>query len=128
MTIQTWGAFAFGLVIGWYVYYVNRYRAGDVQLGDIVTVIGTIGGAAVLALFPSSTDLFGAYGLGLAAGFFLYFLFLIIFVAAAESFGWEWFLDGRRMKPADPEKWLGVQEGKGGRGMGGGGPGRGPDS
>ena len=26
------GALAFGVVIGWYVYYVNRYRKGDVQI------------------------------------------------------------------------------------------------
>ena len=112
MTIQTWGALAFGLVIGWYVYYVNRYRSGDVQLGDIVTVIGAIGGAAVLALFPAASDLFGAYGIGLGAGFFLYFVVLIIFVAMSENFTVEWFLDGRRKKPVPPDAWVGVYEPK----------------
>jgi hypothetical protein len=32
--IQLFGAGCFGVLIGWYVYYINRYRSGDVQLGD----------------------------------------------------------------------------------------------
>jgi hypothetical protein len=102
--LQLWGAFCFGVVIGWYVYYVNRYRKGDVALGDIVTVVGAIGGGAVLALFPAESDLFGAYGLGLAAGFFGYFAVLLVLVGRSEHFTWEWFLDGRRRKlPGDFE-------------------------
>ena len=111
MTLQAWGALAFGIVIGWYVYYVNRYRKGDVQISDIVTLLGAIGGAAVLALFPAASDLFGAYGIGLAVGFFAYFLFLIVFVFMARpAFDTTWFLDGRRRKPDDPSKWLGVTD------------------
>ena len=45
------GAFAFGLVIGWFTYFVNRYRK-EVALADVATIIGAIGGGAVLALFP----------------------------------------------------------------------------
>src|SRR5262245_53358751 len=100
MDLKTSGAFAFGLIIGWYVYYVNRYRKGDVQISDITTVIGTIGGAAVLKLFDTGSDLFGAYGLGLATGFFLYFLVLVILVAMSDNFNADWFLDGRRRNPA----------------------------
>ncbi len=97
--LQLLGAGGFGALIGWYVYYINRYRKSDVQLSDLVTVIGTVGGGAVLALFPAKTDLFGAYGIGLAAGFFGYFLVLIIMVAISKKFGVEWFLDGRRELP-----------------------------
>jgi hypothetical protein len=93
------GAAGFGLVIGWYVYYVNRYRKGDVQIGDITTLIGAIGGAAVLALFDRGSDLFGAYAVGLAIGFFLYFLVLIILVGVSNNFDSDWFLDGRRKNP-----------------------------
>ena len=100
------GAAAFGFVIGWYVYYVNRYRTGDVQLTDLVTLIGAIGGAAILKLFPSGTDLFGAYGIGLLLGFLAYFLVLIGLIGASirgpGDFNWEWFLDGRRRNPQDP--------------------------
>jgi hypothetical protein len=97
--IQLLGAGCFGALIGWYVYYINRYRKGDVQISDLVTVIGVIGGSAVLALFPQGTDLFGAYGIGLAAGFFGYFLVLIILVGASPNFDVDWFLDGRRKLP-----------------------------
>lgn len=99
MKYQVVGAACFGGIIGWYVYYINRYRKGDVQLSDLVTVIGVIGGSAVLALFPAGTDLFGAYGIGLAVGFFLYFLVLIVMVGISENFTVDWFLDGRRKLP-----------------------------
>jgi hypothetical protein len=97
--LQTVGAVCFGGLIGWFVYYINRYRSGDVQLSDLVTLIGVIGGTAVLALFPAKSDLFGAYGIGLASGFFLYFLVLIILVAVSDNFNVDWFLDGRRQLP-----------------------------
>ena len=97
--IQLWGAFGFGLLIGWYVYYINRYRTGEVQFSDLVTVIGVIGGAGILALFKPESDLFGAYGIGLAVGFFLYFLVLIVLVAVSPNFNADWFLDGRRREP-----------------------------
>lgn len=94
--LQLWGAFCFGAVIGWYVYYVNRYRSGEVKFSDLSTLISIIGGGAILTLFPASTDLFGAYGVGLATGFFVYFIVLIIFVGSSSKFKVDWFLDGRR--------------------------------
>jgi ammonia channel protein AmtB len=97
--LQLWGAGAFGFLIGWYVYYINRYRKGDVQLSDLVTLIGVVGGGGVLALFPAKSDLFGAYGIGLAAGFFSYFIVLIILVCISKNFDVDWFLDGRRKSP-----------------------------
>jgi hypothetical protein len=110
-TLQLIGAGGFGAVIGWYVYYINRWRKDDVQLSDIVTLLGAVGGAAVLALFPAKSDLFGAYGVGLGAGFFLYFIVLVIVVAKADGFTAAWFIDGRGPK-------LGNDQGvSGGRGM-----------
>ena len=78
--VQLWGAAGFGFVIGWFVYYINRYRKGDVQFSDITTLIGILGGGAIMALFKAETDLFGAYGIGLFVGFFGYFLFLTLWV------------------------------------------------
>jgi hypothetical protein len=98
-SVQLIGAGCFGMLIGWYVYYINRYRKGDVQLSDLVTLVGVIGGGTVLTLFPSGTDLFGAYGIGLAIGFFGYFLVLIILVSISGNFDRDWFLDGRRKLP-----------------------------
>jgi serralysin len=102
VTIEAWGAFAFGLIIGWFVYFINRYRKGDVSLTDITALIGAIGGGAVTALFPQSGLLFAAYGIGLAVGFFGYFLILIVLVSISDNFTSDWFLDGRRKKPVDP--------------------------
>jgi hypothetical protein len=96
--LQWWGAFAFGIVIGWFLYFLNRYRK-NVSLADLTTVIGAIGGAAVLTLFPAKSDLFGAYGVGLAAGFFGYFLVLVVLVARSENFGIDFLIDGRRKSP-----------------------------
>ena len=98
-TIQLLGAGGFGALIGWYLYYINRYRKGDVQLSDVVTVVGVLGGGAVLALFPARTDLFGAYGIGLCVGFFGYLIVLIILVNISKNFTADWFLDGRRKLP-----------------------------
>lgn len=100
--LQLIGAGCFGLLVGWYVYYVNRHRREDVQLTDVGALIGVIGGGAVLTLFPEETDLFGAYGIGLAVGFFGYFGFLLYLRKKAE-FPWAWFLDGRKAKLKDGE-------------------------
>jgi hypothetical protein len=100
--VQLLGAGGFGMIIGWYVYMVNRYRKNDVELGDLVTIIGAIGGAAVLALFDAGSDLFGAYGIGLALGFFLYYIILVGLVARSSNFNGDWFLDGRRKAPVAP--------------------------
>jgi len=102
LDLQLLGAGGFGCIIGWYVYYINRYRKDDVQMSDVVTLIGAIGGSAVLALFENGTDLFGAYGIGLFVGFFGYFFLLTIWVARSKNFNIDWFLDGRRIKPEDP--------------------------
>lgn len=102
-TILLWGAAGFGFLIGWYVYYINRYRKGDVQLSDLVTLIGILGGAGITKLFNTGTPLFGAYGMGLAAGFFSYFVVLIFLVGISRNFGVDWFLDGRRKKVAADE-------------------------
>jgi hypothetical protein len=61
------------------------------------------GGAAVLALYKADSDLFGAYGLGLGVGFFLYYLNLVGMVTRSDNFSADWFLDGRRKNPAEGE-------------------------
>ncbi|MCB0037434.1 MAG: hypothetical protein KDE51_25560 [Anaerolineales bacterium] len=99
-TVQMLGAGGFGAIIGWYVYYINRYRKGDVSFSDLTTVLGIIGGGLVVSLFPAQTDLFGAYGIGLFAGFFGYYIVLAISVQISQNFNVDWFLDGRRRTPA----------------------------
>jgi hypothetical protein len=94
--IQILGAAGFGALIGWFVYYINRYRKGDVQFSDLTTVIGILGGAVVISLFKPESDLFGAYGIGLFIGFFGYYLSLIILIRSSDNFNADFLLDGRR--------------------------------
>ncbi len=68
-----WGALCFGLVIGWVTYRTLR-RTTPTGLSDISTVIGAVGGAAVISLFPKEDGAFSAYCIGLAIGFFGYLL------------------------------------------------------
>jgi hypothetical protein len=70
------GAICFGLVIGWITYRTLR-RAANAALSDIATVVESVGGAAVTALFTSEV-LFGLYSIGLAIGFFLYFIVALL--------------------------------------------------
>lgn len=101
--LELLGTGAFGAVIGWLLYFLNRHRGDEVRLADLVTVIGAIGGSAVLALFPAGSELFGAYGIGLFAGFFGYLATLAILVSVSENFDREWFIDGRHNAPAEDQ-------------------------
>ncbi len=80
-----WGAFCFGLVIGWVTYRTLR-RAENASVSDIAAVVGAVGGAAILELFGKG-ELFGYYGFGLAAGFFLYFVIGLI-ISRGDANGW----------------------------------------
>ena len=67
------GSICFGLVIGWVTYRTLRRNTESAQLSDIATVIGAVRGAAVTTMF-ADPDLFGGYCIGLAGGFFTYFV------------------------------------------------------
>jgi len=97
--IQLLGAGCFGAVIGWFLYFINRYRTGEANFGDITTILGVVAGVGVMALFPQRSDLFGAYGIGLAIGFFGYFFILGGLVSLSKNFDVDFFLDGRRKAP-----------------------------
>jgi hypothetical protein len=84
MTIELLGATAFGIVIG-YVTYRTMRRTKTSGLADIAAVIGAVGGGAITALFPTGSQAFGAYGIGLAAGFFLYLLVALIVTKKTEG-------------------------------------------
>lgn len=101
--IQLIGAGAFGLIIGWRVYFTDRYRTGGIDFQDIAQIIGIIGGGAILGLFQAGSDLFGAYGIGLAIGYFLYHVRLSSLVRRSPNFSEDFFLDGRRKKVAADE-------------------------
>lgn len=73
MTIVQIGSLCFGLVIGWITYRTLRRTGETVALSNIATVIGAVGGAAVTGLFKKE-EIFAAYCIGLAIGFFLYLI------------------------------------------------------
>lgn len=76
MNIVSVGAFCFGLVVGWIVYRTLRRRGGQGAISDIATVIGAIGGGTVTLLYKDP-EIFGWYSVGLAIGFFAYFIIMI---------------------------------------------------
>jgi fucose permease len=78
------GASAFGAVIGWVTYFTMRYNK-EHAMSDIAVVVGAVGGAAVLKLFGSEPDLFAAYSIGLAVGFFVYVLIMLIATLSTEG-------------------------------------------
>ena len=87
MTMSEFGALCFGLVIGWITYRTLRRRDGSAALSDIATVLGAVGGAAVMAIFKSP-ELFGGYSIGLAIGFFAYFIVGVLVEGKAVAKGW----------------------------------------
>ncbi|HEX9106392.1 MAG TPA: hypothetical protein VF832_04180 [Longimicrobiales bacterium] len=95
------GAFAFGLVIGWVTYRTIR-RSSSTGLSDLATVIGAVGGGAVTALFPAGGMTFGTYAIGLAVGFFAYFITAVVLAAKLGNLGSvnEWL--GERSAPRAP--------------------------
>jgi len=98
------GAFWFGAVVGWFLYFTNRYRK-DVSLSDVAALLGAVGGAAITALFDrvdgTGANLFLSYGAGLAFGFFAYFAILVALVLLSkDEFTLAYLIDGRRKDPA----------------------------
>lgn len=100
------GAFWFGAVVGWFLYFANRYRKEDVKLADVATLLSAIGGGAVTALFGkgdgTGANLFLSYGAGLGFGFFGYFLVLVALIRlSGGAYNWVSLIDGRRQKLPD---------------------------
>ncbi len=71
------GEFYFGLVIG-YITYRTLRRKDSAAISDIATVIGAVGGGAIVSLFPSDTISFDLYAKGLAFGFFTYLVIAMV--------------------------------------------------
>jgi hypothetical protein len=86
MFILNLGAILFGVVIGWVTHKILA-RQEKPTWADLTAVLGAVAGAAVLALFPAQTILFGWYAIGLFCGFFLYF---VIWIVLARRGGIEW--------------------------------------
>ena len=86
-TVFNIGAVCFGVVLGWITYRTLR-RVDTTSISDIASVVGAVGGAAVLGIFKAG-DSFGWYAIGLAGGFFGYLILNLL------------------LKPADTVVWMG---------------------
>ena len=67
------------------MYRTLRRKEGASALSDISTVLGAVGGGAIMAIFKTP-ELFAGYSIGLAAGFFIYFV-LYLFIYGKDPVG-----------------------------------------
>lgn len=74
------GPFWFGLVVGFITYRTLKHRRQS-GISDIAAVIGALGGAATIRLFPNGSISFDNYCAGLAWGFFGYLAISIVIAA-----------------------------------------------
>lgn len=88
MFISGLGAFFFGLLLGWTFYRTLRLNAGVSGLAEIASIIGVLGGAAVLSLFKSDV-LFGWYATGLLIGFVAYLILDVLLYGQKQVLPWQ---------------------------------------
>ncbi len=101
MFISGLGAFFFGLLLGWVFYRTLRLNAGVSGVAEIASIIGVLGGAAVLALFKSDV-LFGWYATGLLIGFFAYFALDLLLYGKQQTQPWRMIVVPPVTPPAEP--------------------------
>jgi hypothetical protein len=81
-TSVAYGSIGFGMVIGWVTYYTMRKNTQERTLADITVILSALVGPAVLAVFPAPQEgkqtMFGYYGIGLAIGFFAYYIVFVL--------------------------------------------------
>ena len=97
--IEAIGAACFGTVLGWFTYFTLRYKK-EHAISDLSAVIAALGGAGVLKLFATGSEVFAFYEMGLAVGFFGYVIILLIIGARSKKGVLEHLVDGS--KPANP--------------------------
>jgi len=78
-TTVFWGIFAIGFVFGYLLYYSVRHTP-NFNPDLLVTAIGAVGGATIIALLGNQEGWIGPYGLGLGAGFLFYLLLCIVLI------------------------------------------------
>jgi hypothetical protein len=101
MFIAGFGAFFFGLLLGWVLYRTLRLKAGAYGVAEIASIVGALGGAAVLALFRSDV-LFGWYATGLLIGFFAYFALDSLLYGQQQAQPWREMLVPPAAPPVTP--------------------------
>jgi hypothetical protein len=89
-TSVIWGSLCFGAVIGWITYYTMRKNTKPRTLSDLTVIVAALVGPGILTVFPAPVagtrqTMFGYYGIGLASGFFLYYLLFLFLVWVAPA-------------------------------------------
>ncbi|MBO3752682.1 hypothetical protein J5X84_42095 [Streptosporangiaceae bacterium NEAU-GS5] len=104
-TLTIIGAAAFGVVVGWITYRTLRRREDPAQLSDLAAVIGAVSGGAVTAIPFEDPDVFAAYSIGLAVGFFGY-LFTSLLLVRDKQKADEWLGEPRKSDeyPSNPRR------------------------
>ena len=83
-----WGSLCFGAVVGWITYYTMRRNTKPRALSDLTVIVAVLVGPAILTVFPvtlagARQTMFGYYGIGLAFGFFAYYILFVVLAWAA---------------------------------------------
>ena len=81
------GPFWFGVVIGFVTYRTLKHKK-DAGISDIASVVGAVGGATIIKLFPTGSERFDHYAMGFAVGFFL-FLIVLQWLAGSGDYDWK---------------------------------------
>jgi|SRR5829696_995699 len=72
--VSAFGAWCFGVVVGWITYRTLVRKEGGANISDIAAVVAAVGGGVITNLFVAGTLLFGWYSIGLTVGFFGYLI------------------------------------------------------
>lgn len=70
--VMTIGALCFGLVAGYLTYRTLVRTTKDSKISDLSAALSSVGGGAATALVGKTSDAFGWYAIGLAAGMVCY--------------------------------------------------------
>ncbi len=74
-----WGIFCMGFVFGYFLYYAVRHTK-EFNIDGLSSAIGAVGGGVVIALFGKTEGWIGPYGIGIGAGFVVYFLLAMVLI------------------------------------------------
>ena len=77
MTLNSFGAVIFGVVVGFITYRTLVRTVDQTAVSDVATVVGAIGGGAVTAIFDPAGRAFAWYAIGLAVGMTVFFLLFL---------------------------------------------------